>query len=83
MRRRNPFYLVQVRGHGESWKTVQTFGDFLPAARWADTLADETQEVPWTQGETRTIRAYAYVRVVHSGGIAYDPHAPKASAPAA
>lgn len=65
-------YLVQVRQHGEPWKTVRT----CKAAPGAIALADMRAGDRHIYDDGTTGPVNAYVRVTFKGALLYDPRHP-------
>lgn len=62
-------YLVQARGHGEPWKTINV----CPTRDQAEGLADVLATWTFHNGCSQ----YPYVRVTFRGSVVYDPrHTP-------
>ena len=67
-------YLVQTRGRGEPWLTVQRYEDRADAERCAVTQANQTRILDaLTRG--LVLPLHAYVRVISKGRLVFDPRA--------
>jgi hypothetical protein len=74
---KSPAYLVQVRAHGEPWKTVERYPTQRSAERLACLLAHESRR--WRETPTGGLvdhPEHAYVRVTCGGATVFDPRAP-------
>lgn len=69
-------YLVQIRSHGEPWRTVDSLPEPSWAANVADNLSAERHHHPISGRVLGHV--HAYVRVTYRGEMVYDPRSPKA-----